>query len=156
MAFRTVVSYQLPAFGLNQITGSTVFLCCRIRWAMEAAAFALISIFYMAFKAAAVYSGDWTLSVISLFALGAAGAAIDAIALFTLRHSLLRAAGRDAAARREVDGEGVHWTQARGGAIGGKMSVGARITHMYEDWRWNRTLLRAAEQLEKRSRTAGV
>jgi hypothetical protein len=123
---------------------------------MEAAGFALLGIFYMAFKAAAVYSGDWTFSAVSLFALGGAGAAVDAIALFTLRRSLLEAAGRDAAARREVDGEGVHWTQARGRAIGGKRSVGARITEAYEDWRWNRTLLRAAERLEKRSRSAGV
>jgi hypothetical protein len=132
-------------------------LCCRIRWAMEAAGFALACIFYLAFKAAAVYGGDWTFSTVMLFALGGAGAAIDAIAFYLLRHSMLQAAGLDAAARREVEGEGVHWTRARGRAAGARpSSLGARITEAYEDWRWNRTLLRAAERLEKRSRGAGL
>ena len=123
---------------------------------MEAAGFALLGIFYMAFKAAVAYSGDWTFSVVSLFVLGGAGAAVDAIALFNLRRSLLQAAGRNTVARREVDGEGVHWTRARGRATGGRRSLGERIAEAYEDWRWNRTLLRAAERLEKRSRSAGV
>ena len=153
------VLVDLVMLAVLRLLAMAPVLSCRIRWAPGALGVCLLSLVYAAIKAAAMYAGEWQPAVIVLFALSGGGSVTAAAALLSIRARIRAAADGNPEAEAEIDGRPVHWTQASGRAAasaGAGMGLGARLKQRYNDWQWKRTLLKASETMESRSRGADL